>query len=108
MNRIEKKTAISAGDAIKAFLRQYRLTPALNSRRISEAWDNASGASAYTVRRYFRAGRLYITLNSSVVRSQLSFQKEALLDKINAILKDDILFDCEDRDTGFVKELILK
>lgn len=108
MSRIEKKTAISAGDAIKAFLKQSRLTPVLNSRRVFDAWDTASGAAAYTVRRFFRDGKLYITLNSSVVRSQLSYQKEALLEKINSILKDDILFDCEDSTTGQVREIVLK
>ena len=70
--------------------------------------DAASGAGRYTVRRYFRDGKLYITVDSSVVRSQLSFQRDVLLEKINALLAQDELFTCDDPRSGCVKELILK
>jgi len=79
-----------------------------NTYRIFEAWDNASGAAQYTLRRYFRDGKLYITLNNSVVRGQLFFQKDALLEKINHLLEEDPLFIRDDAKVGFVKELILK
>ena len=72
------------------------------------AWDAASGAARYTVRRFYRDGKLYITVDSSVVRSQLSFQRDALLKKINALLAEDSLFTRDDARVGFVKELILK
>ena len=108
MSRVERKNAITVGDALKAYLKQYHITPALNDRRVFEAWDEASGAGRYTIKWFFRGGKLYITLNSSVVRSQLSFQRDALIEKINSILEKDILFDSEDGVTGFVKELILK
>jgi hypothetical protein len=43
-----------------------------------------------------------------VVRSQLSFQRQALLDKVNALLAEDELY-IRDRSGGdVVKELILK
>jgi hypothetical protein len=35
------------------------------------AWDQASGAAPYTIKRYFRDGKLFITLSSSVLCSQL-------------------------------------
>lgn len=79
-----------------------------NGRRIFTAWDEASGAGAYTIRRYFRDGVLYVTMKSSVLATQLSMQKEALTEKINAILSDDPLFIREDSHTGFVKELRIK
>lgn len=79
-----------------------------NGRRIFAAWDEASGAGAYTIRRFFRDGVLYITMKSSVLATQLSMQKEALTEKINAILSDDPLFIREDSHTGFVKELRIK
>ena len=46
-------------------------------------------------------------MNSSVLRSQLYFQKAALLEKINSLLRKDELFSGGD---GFkhVKELIIK
>ena len=47
-------------------------------------------------------------MKSSVLATQLSMQKEALTEKINAILSDDPLFIREDSHTGFVKELRIK
>ena len=60
------------------------------------------------MRRFFRDGRLYVTVDSSVVRSQLSFQRQALLDKVNALLAEDDLFIRDRTEGDVVKELILK
>lgn len=108
MTRVPRKTAVGIDEVLKAWLRQERLTAGLNTQRIFSAWEDASGAGPYTVRKFFRDGKLYITVSSSVVRSQLMFQKAALIEKINAILSSDILFDSEDKAVGMVKELILK
>ena len=67
-----------------------------------------SGAGPFTLKRYFRSGTLYITLNSSVIRNQLSFQKEALIEKMNATLSGDPLFTSDNRTAGYVKELVLR
>ena len=93
---------------VKEYIKSMKLSAGLNTQRIFAAWDAASGAGRYTVRRFFRDGRLYITVDSSVVRSQLYFQREALVDKINALLGQDELFTCDDARVGLVQELILK
>ena len=108
MSRVARKTAVPLDQLIKEYLKAAHLTGGLNTHRIYAAWDAASGAARYTVRRYFRDGRLYITVDSSVVRSQLSFQREALLEKINAILAEDELFTRDGTGAGIVRELILK
>ena len=108
MSRVARKTAAPLSDLIRDWLKSEHLTASLNTQRIFAAWDAASGAGRYTVRRYFRDGRLYITVDSSVVRSQLYFQREALVDKINALLGQDELFTCDDARVGLVQELILK
>ena len=51
---------------------------------------------------------MYITLNSSVIRNQLSFQKEALIEKMNAYLAGDALFTDDNRTAGYVQNLILR
>ena len=106
MSRVARKTAAPLSDLIRAWLKSEHLTASLNTQRIFAAWDAASGAGRYTVRRYFRDGRLYITVDSSVVRSQLSFQREALLEKVNALLAQDELFTGDG--SPAVQELILK
>jgi hypothetical protein len=108
MSRVARKTAIPLSDLIREYIQASKLTAGLNTQRIFAAWDAASGAGRYTVRRFFRDGKLYITVDSSVVRSQLSFQRDALLEKINALLVQDELFTCDDPRSGCVKELILK
>ena len=108
MSRVARKTAVSLSEAIQEYLKAAKLTSGLNTQRIFAAWDAASGAARYTVRRFFRDGRLYITVDSSVVRSQLSFQRDTLIEKINALLAQDELFTRDDARVGIVKELILK
>lgn len=95
-------------ELVQQFLRSMKLTAPLNTRRIFEAWDQASGASRYTLRRYFRDGKLYVTLNSSMVRSQLGFQRAVLVEQINEILRKDELFQKDDPSVRYVEELILK
>ncbi len=78
-----------------------------NTQRIFIAWNEVSGAQQYTIKRFFRDGKLYITLSSSVVCSQLSMQKDVLLKKINAAIAGDELY-IGRQNEGPVKELILK
>ena len=108
MSKIERKTAQPVGDALRAYLKAYHLTPGLNTQRVFAAWDQASGAAAYTIRRWYRDGILYITLNSSVIRGQLNIQRQFLLEKINEILAGDELFIQDEPLVGYVKELRLK
>ena len=95
-------------ELVQMFIKSMKLSAGLNTRRIFEAWDAASGASRYTLRRYFRDGKLYITLNSSMVRNQLGFQNAELVDRINEILREDELFLKDDPQVKYVEELILK
>lgn len=106
--RIARKQAISMGELIPLYIKSMKLASGLNTQRIFAAWDEASGAAPYTLKRFFRDGKLYITLSSSVVRNQLSFQNAALVAKINSILSRDELFVRDDPRVSFVRELILK
>jgi hypothetical protein len=106
--RLARKKALSMDEVVRLYIESMKLSPALNTRRIFAAWDAASGAAPYTLKRYFRDGRLYVTLSSSVVRNQLSFQSEALIGKMNEFLSEDSLFAGDDARVSYVKELILK
>ena len=106
--RINRKTALPLAAAIREYLRDTHLSSGLNTRRIFAAWDQASGAGPLTLKRFFRGGKLYITLNSSVVRSQLAGRKDQLLVSINDILARDECFSQDDPAVSWVQELILK
>lgn len=108
MSRMSRKTAVTIGEALKEMFRSSNAGATLNTRRIFVAWNDASGAGNYTIRRFFRDGILYITMSSSVLATQLSMQKESLREKVNAILSDDPLFLKEDASVGLVKEIRIK
>lgn len=106
--RIHRKEAVSMEKIVEAYIKSMKIAVGLNTQRIFAAWDACSGAGPYTLRRYFRGGKLYITLNSSVLRSQLVLQKDLLIEKMNAFLQQDPLFTQDNKTVGFVEELILK
>ena len=106
--RIERKTALGMEELVQQYIKSMKISSGLNTHRVFAAWDQASGAAACTIKRFYRGGKLYITLNSSVVRSQLSFQKDALIEKMNALLRQDTLFTQDDPNVSWVTELILK
>ena len=95
-------------ELVKQYIRSMKLAAGLNTQRIFAAWDACSGAGEFTLKRFFRDGKLYITLSSSVVRNQLHFQKEDLVEKMNRFLSNDSLFTEDNRTVGYIQELILK
>lgn len=105
---IHRKEAVTMEEVVSAYIKQMKLAAGLNTQRIFEAWDACSGAGPYTLRRYFRSGKLYITLSSSVIRNQLLFQKDALVEKMNQYLAQDSLFTKDNNTVGYIQTLILK
>lgn len=106
--RLHRKEAVSMDEIVHQYIKSMKLAAGLNTQRVFEAWDACSGAGSFTLRRFFRDGKLYITLNSSVIRNQLSFQKQELVEKMNHFLTQDSLFTPDNRTAGYVRELILK
>ena len=108
-NRISGKKALPFCEVFKLMIRQGGATATHNAQRVYLAWEQASGAAGYTLKRFFRDGRLVVTLNSSVVRSTLQFSIPSILDKMNAILDgDDFLIRNSGENEPFVKEIVLK
>lgn len=106
-NRIARKNAQPLLEVLKEMIVQGGAKASFNARRVYSAWDTASGMGQYTTRRFFRDGKLYITLSSSVICSQLNMQKDVLIRKVNACIAGDELYIGQSAD-GPVKELILK
>ena len=107
-NRIGRKQAQGMTELVMEYIREMKLTTGFNTHRIFEAWDQVSGASRYTISRFYRDGMLYCTISSSVVRNQLYFQRDVLVQKLNEYLdKEDLVI--RDHVKGpIVKELILR
>ena len=105
---VRRKEALTMEEVIEEYIKSAKIASGLNTQRIFAAWDACSGAAPFTLKRFFRSGKLYITLSSSVIRNQLSFQKAELLRKMNATLSGDKLFTADNRTVGFIQELVLK
>lgn len=93
---------------VQQYIKSMKIAAGLNTQRIFAAWDACSGAGPFTLKRFFRGGKLYISLNSSVLRNQLYFQRDVLVEKMNAFLSEDALFTADNKTVSFVQELILK
>ena len=106
--RIHRKEAVGMDKIVSDYIKSMKLAAGLNTQRIFAAWDDCSGAGPFTLKRFFRGGKLYITLSSSVIRNQLFFQKDALIEKMNAFLSQDQLFTADNKSVNFITELILK
>lgn len=106
-NRIARKTAQPLLEVLKQMLSESGAAYTHNTNLIFSAWDAVSGAGTYTIKRFFRDGKLYITLSSSVICNQLSMQKDVLVAKINSALAGNELYIGQTAE-GPVKQLILK
>lgn len=105
---MQKTGTMPMDEVVRNMLKVYGLGASHNTHLIFKAWDEASGAGPYTIKKYFRAGTLYVTLNSSVARIAFQMQSDVLVTKINAILASDPLFIRDDKCVGYVTKLVLK
>lgn len=106
-NRIGRKEAQGMSELIVQYIREMKLSSGFNRQRVFEAWDAVSGASRYTVDRFFRDGVLYCTISSSVVRNRLHFQRDVLLKELNAYLEAEGRY-INNGDGQPVKNIVLK
>ena len=91
-NRLRRKDAVGMERLVQDFIREMKLSSGMNRQRAQEAWNVVSGASRYTLDVSLDKGIMYVTLNSSMARNQLYFQRDVLLKKINEYLEQDGLF----------------
>jgi len=103
-----RKEALGMDQLIPLYIRALKLSAGLNTQRVFAAWDAVSGVAGQTLRKFYRDGKLYVTISSSMIRSHLEFQKPSLIQAMNRFLEKDELFVKDYDKVGFVKELILK
>ena len=107
-NSICRKDAQGRQELVAQYIREMKLASGFNRQRIFEAWDAVSGASRYTIDRFFRDGMLYCTISSSVVRNQLYFQRDVLVRQMNEYLEKDEMLVRDGKNEPVVRNLILK
>lgn len=86
--KIRRTSAEPLGDILRLFVVQNKLGYGLFNQEIFRIWDEVSGAGRYSSNKYYREGTLYVTIRSSLVRSQLLFQLDAIMMKMNQLLDE--------------------
>ena len=107
-NGIRRKDAVGMQELVSQYIREMKIASGINRQRVTEAWEKVSGASRYTLDVSYDKGVVYCSLSSSVVRNQLYFQRDVLVEKLNEFLAADTLYDDGGKEGPAVKVLILK
>lgn len=95
-------------ELVSQFIRDMKIASGINRQRVTEAWNTVSGASRYTLDVGYERGVVYCSLSSSVVRNQLYFQKDVIMQRMNEFLAHDDLFVRGPKDGPAVKALVLR
>ena len=93
---------------VSQFIREMKLSSGINQVRVTEAWKTVSGASRYTLSVSYVGTYVYVTLNSSMARNQLYYQKDVLMQKMNEFLAADTLFVSNPKGGLPVTNIVLK
>lgn len=76
---------ISISDALKEFVETNKLEKGLNKVNVADAWAKlmGNGVNNYTNAVNLERETLYVQLSSSVLREELSYGKQKIIDMLN-------------------------
>ena len=95
---MQRPGEISLKEAIERLINAYKLKPKLNEARLTERWEQIVGimVAKHTRNLYIKNNKLFLKLDSSVIRQEMLYSKTIILDKVNAELGgrfvDEIVF----------------
>ncbi|GAA4958854.1 DUF721 domain-containing protein [Algibacter aquimarinus] len=84
---------ISISDALKEFVETNKLEKGLNKVNVADAWVKlmGNGVNNYTTSVSLDRNTLYVQLSSSVLREELSYGKQKIIDMLNEELGKEII-----------------
>ena len=95
---MRRSKTISLAEALDDYIKEMNLGGKLNEIGVINSWEEVVGKaiSSRTTKIYFKDHKLYVHLNSSVVRNELLMLRETLKDKLNEkagseVVKDIVL-----------------
>lgn len=95
-------------ELISRYIRDMKISSGVNRMRVTEAWNTVSGASRYTLSVSYVGAIVYVSLNSSMARNQLYYQRDVIMQKMNEFLAADSLFVKDSKGGPAVKNIVLK
>ena len=80
-------------DVLKEFVNKNNLQDGLNKVDVKDAWENlmGKGVNNYTTSVSLKNNTLYVTLSSSVLREELSYGKEKIINMLNEELGKELI-----------------
>ncbi|KJD33717.1 RNA-binding protein [Tamlana sedimentorum] len=84
---------LSISDALKQFVETNKLDKGLDKVNVANAWENlmGNGINNYTTSVSLDRETLYVSLSSSVLREELSYGKQKIINMLNEELGKEII-----------------
>jgi len=81
------------GGAIKDLLGAYKLDNKLLEREAVKAWDKVAGSliTKYTSKVFIKGGVLFVKIDSSVIKNEVSYEKSHIIKEINKICGTEVV-----------------
>ena len=105
---LHRQEAVGMDELVTQFINEMKLASGLKKQRVAEVWNEVSGAGRYTLDVMFDKRVLTCVISSSVVRNQLYFQRDVLVQKMNECLDADEMLARNGKEGPVVRTLILK
>src|SRR5688500_20370092 len=88
-----KQSEITLKDAIDKLLKTYKLKTKVQEAHITEAWGKIMGRviERHTLDIYIKNKKLYVKLNSAVVRQELLYARTKIVEKVNEELGEKVI-----------------
>lgn len=85
----------SIGDVLKEFIERNKLQAGMDKINVEEAWKSlmGNGVNSYTKEIVLKGTTLYVSLTSAVLREELSYGKQKIINMINEELRKEVIKD---------------
>lgn len=95
MASMKRRNEVKLKEAIDHLLDAYKLRGRLSENRLIQSWEKIMGKviARHTSNIYLKENRLFVKLNSSVLRSELSYAKGKIIVRINEEIGQNLVKD---------------
>ncbi len=90
---MSKHNEHSIKEVIEQMLKAYRLDDRMAEKRLISAWDNVMGAmiAKHTKEIYINNKQLYVKLDSSALRNELSMARSKIIKMLNEAVGSEVI-----------------
>lgn len=92
---MKRKNAISLGDLLRQYLRSEGLETPLNQHRLIHSWGEVmgKGIQRYTGDIFIKNQTLWVKINSSVIRQELTLGRDQIVRRLNEHVGAQVIAD---------------